>query len=177
MDLKCCRQNDIVSRMEYTRVQGVDTLELTNENSRMLLVDSAVLPKVFSRVVEAKQLLASGKATSAAQAARIAGISRSAFYKYRSAVYVYDAQKAGRILTLHIELSDRPGILSRVLSEFADTGTNILTVNQNIPAQGKALVSISARIDDPEFEVSQFVKRLSTCDGVERVLRISGQQN
>ena len=136
-------------------------------------MDSAVLPKVFHA---SWKPAAAGKATSAAQAARIAGISRSAFYKYRSAVYVYDAQKAGRILTLHIELSDRPGILSRVLSEFADTGTNILTVNQNIPAQGKALVSISARIDDPEFEVSQFVKRLSTCDGVERP-RISGQQN
>lgn len=152
-------------------------MELSNENSRLLLVDSAVLPKIFIKVIEAKQMLSSGKVNSAAQAARISGISRSAFYKYRGSVFVYDAQKVGRILTLHIELSDRPGILSRVLSEFADTGTNILTVNQNIPAQGKALVSISARIDDPEFEVSQFVKRLSNCEGVERVLRISGQQN
>ena len=43
--------------------------------------------------------------------------------------------------------------------------------------EGNDLVSISVRLDEPVFEVSPFVKRLSTCDGVERVLRISGQQN
>ncbi|NLM79507.1 MAG: ACT domain-containing protein, partial [Clostridiales bacterium] len=108
----------------------------------MLLVDSSVLPKVFSQVLEAKELLASGKVSTAAEAARVAGISRSAFYKYRDAVYPYESRGIGRIITVYLELRDKPGVLSGVLSEFANAGANILTVNQNIPLKGRALVSI-----------------------------------
>ena len=80
--------------------------------SRMLLVDSSVLPKVFSQVLEAKELLASGKVSTAAEAARVAGISRSAFYKYRDAVYPYESRGIGRIITVYLELRDKPGVLS-----------------------------------------------------------------
>lgn len=140
---------------------------------RLLLVDETVLPEVFVRVVEAKQLLASGKAATAAEAARVAGISRSAFYKYKDSVFTYDARNAGRILTVQTVLSDRPGILSGVLSAFATAGANILTVNQNIPSDGRALVSISANIDTPGFPVSDFIKNLSMTEGVVRVLNLN----
>ena len=84
--------------------------------ARFLLVDAAVLPEVFVRVVDAKRLLATGRAASSAEAARLAGISRSAFYKYKDAVFPYDEEKAGRILTVHAVLRDQPGILSSVVS-------------------------------------------------------------
>lgn len=146
---------------------------MRQENEHFLLVDAAVLPEVFARVVEAKQLLASGRAASSAEAARLAGISRSAYYKYKDAVFSYDAGNGGRVLTVQAELIDRPGVLSGVLSAFATAGANILTVNQNIPSDGKALVSISARIDNPDFPVGEFIKTLSSTYGVERVVRIS----
>ena len=50
---------------------------------RCLLVDTSVLPDVFLKVLEAKQLLASGEVTNISSAARRAGISRSAFDKYK----------------------------------------------------------------------------------------------
>ena len=61
----------------------VDSLPTKSE---MLLVKSNVLPEVFLKVVEAKRLLSCKKAKSASEAARMCGISRSAFYKYRDAV-------------------------------------------------------------------------------------------
>lgn len=112
---------------------------------RLLLVDAGAVPEVFVRVVEAKRYLQSGEAETAAEAARMAGISRSAFYKYKEAVFPYDEERAGHILTVHLLLRDRPGILSAVLTAFAEAGANILTVNQNIPAGGTAPVSVSAR--------------------------------
>lgn len=145
------------------------------EAPRLLLVDAAMLPDVFTRVTEAKRMLAAGEAGSAADAARRAGISRSAFYKYRDAVFSYDAQKAGKILTLHAELSDRPGILSHLLTAFAGAGANILTVNQTIPAGGSALVSVSARVDRLRMPVEDFVRSLSDMDGVKRIVRITGE--
>ncbi|MDD2362758.1 MAG: ACT domain-containing protein [Oscillospiraceae bacterium] len=143
------------------------------EHSQMLLVDSNILPDVFIRVADAKQLLESGNAASATEAARLAGISRSAFYKYKDGVFFYDAVAGGRVLTVLAELSDRPGVLSGVLSAFASAGANILTVNQNIPNDGRALVSISARIVNTDFSVGEFIKTLSSTAGVERVTRIS----
>ena len=143
------------------------------EKAHLLLVDAKVLPEVFVRVVDAKQLLASGKAATAAEAVRLAGISRSAFYKYKDAVFPYDMQKAGRILTVHAMLKDCPGILSHMMSSFAEAGANVLTVNQNIPAGGKALVSISARIDGLEMPLDDFIRSLDCIEGVERVEQIS----
>lgn len=37
-----------------------------------------------------------------------------------------------------------PGVLSGVLNVFAGTGINILTINQNIPVNGCAVVTITA---------------------------------
>ena len=112
----------------------------TDNDPRFLLVDESVLPEVFAKVVEAKDLLRSGRASTAAQAARLAGISRTAFYKYRDAVFSYDAGKSGGIVTVHLILQDNPGVLSALLAAFADAGANILTVNQNNPAGGVASV-------------------------------------
>ena len=133
------------------------------------------MPEVFVRVVEAKRYLQSGEAETAAEAARMAGISRSAFYKYKEAVFPYDEERAGHILTVHLLLRDRPGILSAVLTAFAEAGANILTVNQNIPAGGTAPVSVSARTDRMSLPVEAFIKQLRTVDGVRRIERISGE--
>ncbi len=145
------------------------------ERQRLLLVDAGALPEVFERVLEAKALLATGTADSAAQAARMAGISRSAFYNYKDAVFAYDAAQGGSLLTVHLLLLDRPGVLSNVLSAFAGAGANILTVNQNIPADGVATVSISARIDRLRETADQFLRSLSQEDGVQKILRINNE--
>lgn len=137
------------------------------EPLKYLLVDASVAPEVFVRVVCAKQLLAQGKAASSSQAARMAGISRSAFYKYKDSVQRYDERLRGGIVTLNATLEDEPGVLSNVLSRLYQEGTNILTVNQNIPVDGVALVSISVRPGDgvpPE----RIVAALASVEGVVR---------
>lgn len=144
-------------------------------SGQLVLVDAAVLPEVFTRVLEAKSLLSSGAVASAAEAARRAGLSRSAYYKYKDAVFPYDEGQRGRILTVHALLRDRPGILSLMLSRFAGAGANILTVNQNIPAGGAASVSISARTDHLRMPEEAFIRTLSAIDGVERIDRVTAE--
>ena len=75
---------------------------------------------------------------------RVVGISRSAFYKYKDSVRPFNDMLHGRIVTFQILLKDEPGILSGVLNVFAGTGVNILTINQNIPANGCAVVTMTA---------------------------------
>ncbi len=148
-------------------------MESPEKGLPLLLVDASVLPDVFSKVLEAKEYLQTGHAATAAEAARMAGISRSAFYKYKDAVFPYDAERSGSILTVHLILRDRPGVLSSVLSAFAAAGGNILTVNQNIPAGGVASVSISARTDRLDRSVKAFIQSLQELPGVERIARIT----
>ena len=151
-------------------------LETDGERMPNLLLggDAAILPEVFGKVLQAKEYLQSGQAETAAQAARLAGISRSAFYKYKDAVFSYEPERTGHILTVHFILKDNPGVLSSLLSAFAQAGANILTVNQNIPAGGTASVSISARTDRLTTSVGGFVQSLAHIPGVERISRISG---
>ncbi len=102
------------------------------------------MPEVFLKVAEAKRLLDTGEETTVNRAARAVGISRSAFYKYKDAVHPFNDMLHGRIVTFQILLKDEPGILSNTLNVFAGTGVNILTINQNIPVNGCAVVTMTA---------------------------------
>lgn len=144
-------------------------------DTRMLLVDSNALPDIFRKVVEAKQYLHSGEASNTSEAARKAGISRSAFYKYKDAVYPYQEKSPSKLITIHAVLHDRPGVLMALISAFYDAGANILTVNQNIPVMGAALVSISARIDGMKITMDQLLMSLRTIEGVQRIENITGE--
>ncbi len=133
-------------------------------NIKFLLVDTKVLPDVFMKVVQAKMYLAQGKVKNSSQAAQMAGISRSAFYKYKDSVYMYDERMNDNLVTFYLTLEDRPGVLSAMLSELYKAGANIITVNQNIP--GVAIVSVSVRIGNTSLPRPQILEMLGSLDGV-----------
>lgn len=130
------------------------------------IVSSKALPEVFAKVVQAKRLLGSGAARSAAEAARQVGISRSAFYKYKDMVMPYDDGAKNRVLTIQSMLEDKPGVLSSVITSFFDAGANILTVNQNIPSNGAAYVTISVSTEHMQIGVSELFEKLRALDGI-----------
>ena len=142
-----------------------------NQN-KFLLVDLSVLPEVFARVVEAKRLMAQGKAKSYSDAAKMAGISRSAFYKYKDRVFPYESSDLTRMLTLNITLVDEPGILSALIAGLYQAGGNIVTINQNIPADGVAPVSVAIRIDRDRSD-EEIVARLAQISGVVTVRTVN----
>ena len=74
---------------------------------RFLLVDADVLPEVFVKVLQAKELLASGAVSNISAAAKQAGISRSAFYKYKDTVF--DAETGRESITVVATLLDKTG--------------------------------------------------------------------
>lgn len=141
---------------------------------RYVLVDESVLPEVYSKVILAKQLLTSGAAESASQAAKLSGLSRSAFYKYKDYVFSYNKSTAERIVTICFTLRDKAGVLSQVLAELYRLGANILTVNQNLPIQNTALVSITARIDSLTVSVDEMLTVLKGIENVKNIQQISG---
>ena len=140
-----------------------------------LLVDESALPDIFKKVMAAKQYLIAGTASSTSEAGPMARISRSAFYKYKDAVYPYKDKASSRLITLHAVLQDKPGVLMSLISAFYAAGANILTVNQNIPVMGVALVSISARVDCLRMSLDELLDSLRSLDGVQTIENIAGE--
>ena len=87
-------------------------------------------------------MLAVGQVRSLSEAAKAAGISRSALYKYKDCVFVHNEALDDKVITLSARLEDRPGVLSGLLNSLSEQQGNILTVNQNIPVDGVAAVSL-----------------------------------
>ena len=135
------------------------------EHSKYLLVDSQILPEVYLKVILAKKLLAQGTAISASDAAKAAGISRSAFYKYKDFVHEYNTRLSDSIMTVSVSLMDEPGMLASVLSAVSGSGANILTVHQNIPTDSVAPVSISMRTNQLNCTEEEMLVRLRELPG------------
>lgn len=143
------------------------------KNSNYLLVDSQVLPSVFESVVFAKELLANGQAQNATQAAKMAGISRSAFYKYKDFVFKYSGTDQNT-LTIFAKLSDKAGVLSSLTTALYEFGANILTVNQAIPVDAAADVSITIKTNDIHVSIEEMMLSLNKIGGVISIKSMNG---
>ncbi len=138
------------------------------------IVEARALPEVFLKVARAKWLLETGEVSTVNEATRATGLSRSAFYKYRDSIAPFQNMMAGRILTFQLLLKDVTGLLSSILSVFAQCGANILTINQTIPSNGCASVTISAETMTMTGSAEELLHRLSKIDGVLKAEILAG---
>lgn len=136
---------------------------------KYLLVNQDLLPAVYSKVAAAKSLLASGEAANATQAAKMAGISRSAYYKYKDGIFEYNPQKEGEVLTLFLKLKDTKGVLSAVTAELYRVGANVLSINQDVPQNGVADVSLAVYTAEMIDNVDSLIESLKDVNGVKTV--------
>ena len=128
---------------------------------KYFIVDAEALPEVFLKVAEAKRMLETGEADTVNRATKVAGISRSAFYKYKDAVRPFNDMLNGRIVTFQIMMKDEPG-------------GNILTINQGIPVSGCAAVTIGAETSGLEEPVEELLNRVAAQEGVIRCEILAG---
>ncbi|MEG1849191.1 MAG: ACT domain-containing protein [Oscillospiraceae bacterium] len=140
---------------------------------KYLVVETEALPEVFAKVVYAKQLLENGETGNISHAAKMAGISRSAIYKYRDAVFPYVREMSGKVVNLYVLLRDKPGMLSTIIAELYRNGANILTINQNIPVDGMAAVSVSVSLDATSTSDMEILNAVKKLDGVIEARRLS----
>ena len=138
------------------------------------IVAANALPEVFIKVAEAKRMMQTGEADTVGDATKKAGISRSAFYKYKDSVQPFNDMKAEHIITFYGMLKDNTGVLSRVLGIFASSGANILTINQSIPTNGCAAVTISAETSGMEQTLESLIAAASAVEGVIRFEIMAG---
>lgn len=130
------------------------------EVKKLLLVDSTVLPEVFSKVVVAKQLLISGKAKGVSDAVKKANISRSSYYKYKDYVFNSSENISEKRATVEFSLEHIPGILSEILDILAKEKANILTINQTIPLNNIATITITLDMSNMDISIYKLVEQI-----------------
>ncbi|MFD2926098.1 ACT domain-containing protein [Halobacillus naozhouensis] len=142
---------------------------MADYNEQFYLVRSDILPDAMRKTIEAKELLERGKAESIFEAVQHVDLSRSAFYKYRDAVFPFQAMVKEQMITLFFHLEDRTGTLSNLLLTVAESGCNILTIHQTIPLQGKANVTLSLNTTGMTYSIEKLLQKLHKLDFVDRV--------
>ncbi|MCD7929363.1 MAG: ACT domain-containing protein [Clostridiales bacterium] len=142
--------------------------------TKYFIVEASALPEIFLKVAQAKEALELGEAATVNEATRMAGISRSAFYKYKDAVRPFNDMMNGHIVTFQAMLRDEPGALSAILNIFAASGGNILTINQTIPTGSVAAVNLSAETSGLNVSLDELVHQVSAMDGVVKFEVLAG---
>ena len=138
-------------------------------NSTYLMVDSKIVPGIYLKVIEAKAKIASGKFKSANDAIREVGISRSTFYKYKDYVFACYEFERDKLVSLGFTLDDIPGVLSAILNILADNHASVLTINQNIPINDVANVTVTFKMDNIDIELEKIIDVLKEVAGVNKV--------
>ncbi len=139
------------------------------------IIKKRAVPDVLLKVVEANRLIDSNRMLTIQDATERIGISRSSYYKYKDDIMPFHENTRGRTLTFMLQLDDKPGILSVVLSALASANTNVLTIHQAIPTGGLALVTLSIEVTQETDNIEKLMQKLEKVKGVNS-LKILGYE-
>ncbi|QDI92813.1 ACT domain-containing protein [Salicibibacter halophilus] len=153
---------------------------MTENIDHFFLVREDMLTEAMQKTLEAKRLLENEPSTTIGDAVQKVGLSRSAFYKYRDAILPFHTMRQAKIITISILLTDKSGALSKLLGMVAETQSNVLTINQTIPLQGRANVTLTVDTTMLNIEVKSLMQRIKEMKAVEKVELVgsgSGSEN
>ncbi len=134
--------------------------------NKYLIVDQAILPDYYEKVIRARSMVETGKAKDVSEAVRQVGISRSTYYKYKDYVFAPNQNTMGRKAVISFNLAHKTGTLSEALKILSENGANILTITQNLPINGKAHVLLSFDTANLAGDVNELLNKISALKGV-----------
>ena len=137
-------------------------------STEFFLVDTSALPEVFMKVIEVKKQMTIHPDMSIYDATMQVGVSRSAFYKYKDKVFPFHESTRGKVVTLYFVVDDFSGILAAIIDKIAKACANILTINQNIPINALADVTISVETEGMVQNMSGLLDAIRGVNGVRR---------
>ena len=136
--------------------------------SKYYVVSGDILQDVLEQVMQARILLQSGKAKRISEAVKMVGISRGTYYKYKDAVFSFNAEQSNRKAIISMILRNEKCILSKVLSLVSVKQVNVLAINQTIPINGIANVALTLDISDLEISIQSLVSLIEAMPMVEK---------
>lgn len=143
------------------------------DTDNLYIVDKKALSNVLLKTVYAKELLETKKALNTSEAIEMADISRGAFYKYKDLIKPFYDMQSEKKVTFLMVLEDLKGVLSSVLNIMSKYNVNILTINQNVPIDRVANVTITMDTYGMKIKMNDLVNKIEKLDGVKKIDIIS----
>ena len=147
---------------------------MAGKTNDFLIVSKSILPETILKTAQVKELLVKGDVNTINEAVEQVGLSRSAYYKYKDGVFPFYEASHEKIITIALILENKAGVLSHVLNFIASVKGNVLTINQGIPLQGVANVSISIETAGMADTPENLLTGLDEINGV-RKIEVIGQ--
>lgn len=147
---------------------------MSKKKSGFFLVREEILPEAIKKTIRVKEMLKRGDARTINEAVERMNLSRSAYYKYKDYVFPFYEASKNKIVTLTLLLEHKKGVLSSVLNTISSDSGSVLTINQGIPLQGMANVTISIETATLSIDLEALLDKLRLVDGVKR-LEVLGQ--
>ena len=146
----------------------------TQKKDKSYLVQEDILPEAIKKTIKVKEILKLGEVRTINEAVEMMDLSRSAYYKYKDYVFPFYEIAQGKIVSITISMSNESGMLSSILRAIAEANGSILTINQDIPLQGIANVSIAFETKDMRGSLEDLLNGIRSMRGIIRV-EILGQ--
>jgi chorismate mutase len=143
-----------------------------NNKEKYYIVDASVLPEVFLKVMDVKRILNEGKYDKINDAVKVVGISRSTYYKYKDSIFDFYDEKSN-IITFVLMLEHVSGTLSRILDAIAKSGANVVTINQSIPQDNIAMVTLSVETITMDQKIDELMELVKHLPGVKSLRVVS----
>lgn len=143
----------------------------SNIKNDFLVVHKSIVPENFLLVIETRKLIESGK-LSIVDACKQMNISRGTYYKYKDYVFM-PSNDFGKKAIISFFLEDQKGILSNVINLIANEGGNILTINQDMPINNVAYVTLTIDVIELHEYIDIFLEKIKKLKGVRNVRLIA----
>lgn len=144
------------------------------KKDKFYLVQEDILPEAIKKTIKVKEILKLGEAKTINEAVERMDLSRSAYYKYKDYVFPFYEIAQGKIVSITVSMSNNPGMLSSILRAIAESNGSILTINQDIPLQGIANVTIAFETKDLSTTLEECLDNIRSIRGILKV-EILGQ--
>lgn len=144
------------------------------KKDKFYLVQEDILPEAIKKTIKVKEILKLGEAKTINEAVERMDLSRSAYYKYKDYVFPFYEIAQGKIVSITISMSNGSGMLSNILKAIAESNGSILTINQDIPLQGIANVTIAFETKDLSGSLEDLLDSIRSIRGILKV-EILGQ--
>ena len=144
------------------------------KKDKFYLVQEDTLPEAIKKTIKVKEILKLGEAKTINEAVERMDLSRSAYYKYKDYVFPFYEIAQGKIVSITVSMSNDPGMLSSILRAIAESNGSILTINQDIPLQGIANVTIAFETKDLSTTLEECLDNIRSIRGILKV-EILGQ--
>lgn len=136
---------------------------------KFYLIREDVLPESVKKTLLIKDLLDKNPKLSIFDAVKKYDLSRSAYYKYKDTIFPVDEKTREKNLTIMVQVDDKVGLLSEILSFIALHNGSVLTIHQTIPIKEKTTITISLNATDIDMTINELIEAISSIEHVNDV--------